>query len=175
MLRYIAYFMYYLVAKNLPRSYELGIIGRLSHGLRSYLCRFLFARAPRTIGVEKGADFGGGRNISMDEHANIGEKARIMGCGKVVIGKHAMMGPEVFIVTEDHKTKAAEYEGYVRGEVNIGDHAWIGARVILLKNAKIGKYAIIGAGSVVTGEIPDYAVAAGNPAKVIKIREINEN
>ena len=49
--------------------------------------------------------------------------------------------------------------------------AWIGANVVVLRGISIGKHAIVGAGSVVTKDVPDYAVVAGNPAKVIKMRD----
>lgn len=174
MARSIAYILYYLIAKRMPRSYELGFVGKISKKFRSRLCSALFAQAPMTIGVEKGADFGSGRNIFLDDHSQLGEDLRIMGSGKVSIGKHVMMGPEVLIITEDHKAKDRGFDGYVRGEIVIGDNAWIGARAILLKKAVIGKNAIIGAGSVVTGPIPDDAVACGNPAKVVKMRDKDE-
>ena len=54
--------------------------------------------------------------------------------------------------------------------VYIGDDVWIGARVIILPGRKIGEGVIIGAGAVVTKDVPDYAVVGGNPAKVIKFR-----
>lgn len=57
-----------------------------------------------------------------------------------------------------------------KGNIKINDDAWIGFGVILLEDVTIGKGAVIGAGSVVTRNVPDYAIAVGNPAKVIKIR-----
>lgn len=53
--------------------------------------------------------------------------------------------------------------------IHIKDHAWIGANAVILPGTEIGRYAIIGAGSVVTKDVPDYAVAAGNPARIIKL------
>lgn len=54
--------------------------------------------------------------------------------------------------------------------VNIKEHAWIGMNTLIMKGVTIGKYAIIGAGSIVTHDVPDYAIAAGVPCKVIKFR-----
>ena len=54
--------------------------------------------------------------------------------------------------------------------VNIGNDVWIGARVTILPGVKIGNGAIIGAGSVVTKDVPDFAIVGGNPARVIKYR-----
>jgi maltose O-acetyltransferase len=82
-----------------------------------------------------------------------------------------MMGPDVMIITEDHKILSDKFDGYVSEDVVISDHAWIGARAIILKGVKIGKYAVIGAGSVVTHNVGDYEIWAGNPAKLIKKRK----
>ena len=60
--------------------------------------------------------------------------------------------------------------GISRGSISIGDAAWIGDSVIVLPGASIGVGAVIGAGSVVTRPIPDFAVAAGNPARVLRMR-----
>ena len=54
------------------------------------------------------------------------------------------------------------------GDIVIGDHVWIGFRCVVLKGARIGAGAVIGAGSIVHGDIPAGAVAAGNPARVIR-------
>ncbi|MGW8192647.1 MAG: acyltransferase [Desulforhopalus sp.] len=61
--------------------------------------------------------------------------------------------------------------GYSRGPVTIGENGWIGAGAIILDGVSVGKGVIIGAGSVVAGDTPDYAVAAGVPAKVIRFRK----
>ena len=57
-----------------------------------------------------------------------------------------------------------------KGDIVIGNDVWIGARVILLPGVKIGDHVILGAGAVVTKDIPDYAIAAGNPARIIRMR-----
>jgi maltose O-acetyltransferase len=171
-MRAIAYLLYYLFAKYLPRSYEFGIVGRVSKKIRNILGRKIIKNAHPTIFIEKGADFGGGKNLVMREFACIGENARFIGYGKITIGKHAMLGPDVMIITSDHKFKEEGFEkGYVSKDVEIGDYAWIGARAIILKGVKIGKHAVIGAGAVVTKDVPDYAVVGGNPAKVLKYRD----
>lgn len=59
---------------------------------------------------------------------------------------------------------------YSNGDIVIGDEAWLGYGAVVLDNVKIGKGAVIGAGSVVTRDVPDFAIAAGVPAKVIKMR-----
>lgn len=173
-MRYFYLFLYYFICKNLPRSYQFGIVGRVSSRLRRFVCRKIFNNAPKNIFIEKGANFGSGRKVVMDEFACIGENARFMGEGKIIIGKHAMMGPDVMIVTSDHKMKREGFDGYISKDVIIGDYAWIGARAIILKGVKVGKYAVVGAGAVITKDIEPYAIAVGNPARVVKFRN-NEN
>jgi len=170
-MRIIAYLIYYLFAKNLPRSYEFGIFGKISKKIRNILCRRIIRDAHPTIFIERGADFGGGKNLIVKEYGCIGENARFIGEGNIIIGRHAMLGPDVMIITGDHKIKKESFDGYIYKDVEIGDYAWIGARAIILKGVKIGKYAIVGAGAVVTKDVPDYAIVGGNPARIIRYRE----
>ena len=78
-----------------------------------------------------------------------------------------MLGPEVGLFTVNHEPKNIRV--IFTKEILIKRNAWIGARVSILPGVTIGENAIIGTGSVVTKDIPDNAVAVGNPARVIKI------
>ena len=169
--RYFFLFLYYGFCKNLPRSYELGGLGRFSSQMRKFVCRMIFPESPRQIAVERGADFGGGRNVFMQECACIGENARFMGEGKITIGSHSMLGPDVMIITSDHKPDGDWFKGYVSEDVEIDHHVWIGARVIILKGVKIGHHSVVAAGAVVTKDVPPYAIVGGVPAKVLKYKE----
>jgi maltose O-acetyltransferase len=86
-----------------------------------------------------------------------------------------MMGPDVIILTERHKFDHLDIpmreQGYdAPGPVTIGDDVWIGTRVIILPSVTIGKGAIIGAGAIVTKDVPEYAITCGNPARIVKYR-----
>jgi acetyltransferase-like isoleucine patch superfamily enzyme len=115
-------------------------------------------------------------NIVMGDYVNIGLSADFDGAGGIEIGKGAIFGPDVIIYTRNHNynsddLKALPYDNVCyTSKVVINEYAWIGRRVIFLPGITIGKGAIIGAGSVVSKDIPDYAVAVGNPAKVVKYR-----
>lgn len=170
MKRILCYLLYYFFAKNLPRSYELGLIGKMSGHLRRFACRRLFQKTEGIFGVERGADFGGGKNIIIREYGCLGENLRVMGEGTVTIGRHVMMGPDVMVLTSDHKADEEKFDGYVTKDVLIDDHAWIGARAIILKGVKIGKHAIVGAGSVVTNDVNDHEIVGGSPARLIRKR-----
>ncbi|MCB9159898.1 MAG: CatB-related O-acetyltransferase [Caldilineaceae bacterium] len=91
-----------------------------------------------------------------------------------------MMAPDVTIVGENHRFDRLDLpmrlQGYQRfPPVRIEDDVWIGARAIILPGVTIGQGAIIGAGAVVTKDVPAYAVCAGNPARVLRLRTQEEN
>lgn len=98
---------------------------------------------------------------------------------KVIIGKNVLAASNVFIIDYNHGinplTMSYLDNPLTRGVVFIDDGVWIGNDVIILPNVHIGKKPIIGAGSVVTKNIPEFCIAVGNPAKVIKKFDIKEN
>jgi len=107
----------------------------------------------------------------MEDHANLGPNTFISGNGTVTIGRHVMMGSFCTILTQNHKYLDEGYDGYVVKDVIIDEYAWLGHHVIILPGVHVGQHAIIGAGAVVSKTVPDYAIAVGNPAKIIKYRK----
>ena len=90
-----------------------------------------------------------------------------------------LIAPEVFITDHNHGMNPEIKEGYAKQElvvkpVRIGDGTWIGQRVCILPGVTVGKHCIIGAGSVCTRSIPDYCIAVGVPAQVIKRWDTSE-
>lgn len=100
----------------------------------------------------------------------------IMGGGRVKIGNYFHSGIECLMITRNHNYDTGDaipYDStYVYKDIEIGDFVWLGSRVMILPGTKIGEGAIIQGGAVVHGEIPPYAIAGGNPAKVFKYRDI---
>lgn len=169
--QYAPYLAYYWFARWLPASHAYRAIGAASARLRAFLCSFLFDRIERGCVVEHGVEFGTGAGIVLHERACLGVRAQILGDGGVEVGRDAMMGPDVTIITQDHKASPdGRFDGYERAKVVIGDDAWIGARAVILKGVRIGRSAIVAAGAVVSKDVPDYAIVGGVPAKVIKMR-----
>jgi len=165
----LCYAIYRLIAKHIPR--DIPVFGKTFHKFRRILCRPLFKKSVRIISVGKGVNFDNGCNIIMKDHANIGDYASLGGPhATITIGKHVMMGSHCNIISQNHKYLEEGYDGFEGKDVLIDDYAWIGNRVIILSGVRIGKHAIIGAGSVVPKDIPDYAIAVGNPAVVKKYR-----
>ena len=98
----------------------------------------------------------------------------ILDVAKVKIGDNCQMAPNVAIYTAGHPVHPdTRNSGYEYGiEVTIGDNVWIGGNTVICPGVHIGNNVVIGAGSVVTKDIPDMVIAAGNPCRVI--REITE-
>ncbi len=100
---------------------------------------------------------------------------QIHGDGNVRFGNYIHSGVECLIITRNHNYEGEMIpydETHIRKDVEIGDFVWIGSRVMILPGTKIGEGAIIQGGAVVHGEIPPYAIAGGNPAKVFKYRDV---
>jgi acetyltransferase-like isoleucine patch superfamily enzyme len=95
--------------------------------------------------------------------------------GSIVIGKYVEIAPNCAFYPYDHKLSVGEFIQNQalssKGNIEIKDDVWIGTGVVVLSGVSIGKGAVVGAGSVVTKSIPDHAIAAGVPAKVIKMRQ----
>lgn len=102
----------------------------------------------------------------------VGHMAHIIALHNVNIGKFVLIADKVFISDCTHEynnisVPIAKQSVKMLRNVNVGDGAWIGENVCIL-GASVGKHSIVGANSVVIYDIPDYSVAVGNPAKVIK-------
>ena len=117
--------------------------------------------------------------IDVGEGTTISMFSRIASLGYVKFGKYVEMGPNCFIADFNHeytdinvhvKNQGLRINPTLDGSPNveIGDGSWLGTHVVIAGNVKIGKHCVIGANSVVTKDIPDYSVAIGSPAKVIK-------
>lgn len=114
-----------------------------------------------------------GRNIDVGEGAYINFNCNFVDDGKIVIGDKVMLGPAVTIATVGHPINP-DYREYMYAlPVVIEENCWIGGGSIICPGVTIGKNSVIGAGSVVTKDIPANSVAVGNPCKVL--REINEH
>ena len=114
-------------------------------------------------------DYGSHIEVGKNFFANY--NCTILDVAKVTIGDNCFVAPNVAIYTAGHPiypdVRSAMWE-YGK-QVTIGDNVWIGGNTVICPGVNIGSNVIIGAGSVVTKDIPDWAVAAGNPCKVLRM------
>lgn len=115
-------------------------------------------------------------HIRLEEGVDIGTRSRI--AGNTSLGKYVLTGPDVYICSYDHAYQDTHVPVAMQGEYyphknghpdcTVGDGSWIGIHAVIIGDVHIGKNCIIGANSVVTKDIPDYCLAAGAPAKILK-------
>lgn len=173
-MKLIVLILYKLILTHLPNSEKGNWISLLIRYVRGFVGKILFDKCGSYVNIEKGADFGTGKGISIGDFSGIGINCQVR--GPLTIGKDVMMGPDVLILTHTHNHENVNIpmrlqKGYIKGVI-IGDDVWIGTRVIILPGVHIGNGVIIGAGAVVTKDIPDYAIVGGVPAKIIKYRKL---
>lgn len=117
-------------------------------------------------------------NIELGSHIWIGENFYAKGEGGIKIGSGTIISRNVEIWTSNHNYDSLDLmtipydKRFIYKPVYIEENVWIGSRVIILPGIKIGEGSVIGAGAVVSKDIPPYAVVGGNPAKVLKYRNI---
>lgn len=111
-------------------------------------------------------------NIKIGDHSEFGQGCLIH--ANVEIGSYVIMGPDVKIYTRNHNfadlSRPIALQGKSTKSTTIGDDVWIGANVIITAGVKVQSHAIIAAGSIVTKDVPEYAIVGGNPAKIIRYR-----
>lgn len=166
----IAWVFYKITAAWLPESRR----SRFSKKFRAFWGKRIAKNFGKNVNIERGAVFTPG--LSIGDNSGVGIKCEVY--GQVTIGKDVMMGPEVIIYTSGHKFDNIEIPMWKQGSteakpVVIKDDVWIGRRAIILPGVTIGTGVVIGAGAVVTKDVPDYAVVGGVPAKVLKYRKTN--
>lgn len=111
-----------------------------------------------------------GQNIHLGDYVYLNFNCVILDNNTVRIGNHVMIGPAVQIYTAAHPIQAMpRNQGWeVAKAITIEDNVWIGGGAILLPGVRIGRNAVVGAGAVVTKDVPPFTVVAGNPARVIR-------
>jgi acetyltransferase-like isoleucine patch superfamily enzyme len=116
-------------------------------------------------------------NLKIGDHTYIGEYNNIRASGgSIIIGNYCAISQHISIIASNHSIKKKEFIGkqpwsLVNNYIVIKDDVWIGANSVILPGVTIGQGAVVAAGSIVTKDVPEYAIVAGNPARIIKYRE----
>ena len=112
--------------------------------------------------------------VEIGQQVNIGAGSFIYGYGDITVGDYCLIANGVEIIGGDHGmddlSRPMRFQGRSPRPISIGEDVWIGTRAVILGGVSVGKGAVIGAGAVVTADIPPRAVAAGVPARVLRIR-----
>lgn len=112
----------------------------------------------------------GGRHVSFGSNVYVNFNLTLVDDGQIFVGGKVMIGPNVTIATANHpiepglRARALQYNK----DVVIGENVWIGSSAVILPGVTIGRNSVIGAGSVVSRDIPENVVAVGNPCRVLR-------
>lgn len=135
-----------------------------SRKVRKWFLRIWTGSFGKGTTVQMGCRFLNARKVHLGNHNVIN-----FGCcfdGRrypIEVGDNVSIGPEATILTLGHDPRSAHFDD-TGGPVKIGDRVWIGYRALILPGVEIGEGAVVGAGAVVTKDVPPYTIVAGNPA-----------
>jgi acetyltransferase-like isoleucine patch superfamily enzyme len=159
-----------------PRPY-LHVFRLLHYWNYAHVAPRRKARIGRGVWLAPNVSFRNGERIEIGARAHIGEYCSLWAGdnhGRISVGEDALFGPRVYITASNYRYDPGTpvwRQARVEQDVVIGADVWLGVRVIVLPGVTIGDGAIVAAGSVVTRDLPPGAVAAGVPARILKMRD----
>ena len=155
-------------AKKLFRAYNRTDDDEVDK--RNDIMHRLFRHVGENVWIEPDFRCEFGKNITIGNNVYINFGCVILDCGQVSIGHNTLIGPNVGIFSGNHVADAVERTagGLIPKPVAIGDRVWICGNVSIVPGVRIGDESVIGAGSVVTHDIPSGVIAAGNPCRVLR-------
>lgn len=156
--------------ENKKRIYQYNHLSPEQTDEQDRLIREIIGKCGSSILVEQPFHCDYGYNIEVGNNFYSNYNLTILDVGKVVMGENVLIAPNVSIYTAGHPLHPdSRNSGYEYGiGVTIGNNVWIGGSVVINPGVHIGDNVVIGSGSVVTKDIPDNAVAVGNPCKVMR-------
>lgn len=150
------------------------VLDLLPYPPRILIFRLLFKGLGKGVLIDYGAYFRYPSKITLGDNTSINRGCELFAAhlalgGTITIGRNCALGPHVRIFAGGHNYNTKDL-AVTAGPIMIDDFVWIGGNSTILPGVHIGEGAVIGAGSVVTRDIPPYTIAVGNPARVIKSR-----
>lgn len=140
---------------------------------RAALLKEIFGKVGENVWIVPPLTAAVGKYVSIGDGTYANMNLTLIDDWKITIGKNVLIGPNVILCTTGHPVHPKHRaDGMYSFPITIEDNVWIGANVVVLPGVTIGENSVIGAGSVVTKDIPANVVAFGSPCKVY--REINE-
>ncbi|MHC5267896.1 sugar O-acetyltransferase [Enterococcus sp. LJL98] len=155
---------------TVQKLYEFNQLHPLDRAAKKQAIRQIFGNSGENCTVEQPFFCTYGSNISVGDNFFLNVNCRLMDSGKITIGHNVMIAPNVSLITEEHAMDVKQrLEGleYTR-PITIQDNVWLATGVLVLPGVTIGENSVIGAGSVVTKDIPANCLAVGNPCRVVK-------
>lgn len=143
-----------------------------SRHIRLFLLRILGAKIGK-VAMYAGFEIRNPKGLTIKDGCSIGPKVRLDARKTLIIKKNVTIAADAIVWTLHHDYNDDNFKT-IGSMVSIGEYAWICSRSIILPGVKIGKYAVVASGAVVTQDVPDYAIVGGIPAKVIGQRERKE-
>lgn len=140
---------------------------------RLAIVKELFGKVGKNPWIESSFHCDYGSHIMVGDNFYANHHCVILDSANVIMGNDVLLGPNIGMYTPNHPfTTKERREGYETAKpITIGNDVWMGGNVTILGGATIGNNVIIGAGSVVTKDIPSDVIAVGNPCKVIRMLE----
>ncbi len=173
----ICLFIYYSVARYLPRSNSFFRIGKR---VRYILCKQIFKYCGNNVNVERLANFGSGRDIEIGDNSGLGIDCEVP--SNLKVGKNVMMGPKCKIYANNHSFERIDIPMIEQGfqsdksiQTIIEDDVWIGGGVTMTPGRHIKRGSIIGACCLLCKDFPEYSIVGGNPSRLIRSRITNED
>ena len=156
--------------ENKKRVYRYNNLPPEAVEEQNALIRQILGKTGRYVHIEAPFHCDYGYNIEVGENFFANYNFTVLDVGRVRIGENAQIAPNVSIYTADHPVHPdSRKSGYEYGiGITIGDNVWIGGNACIMPGVTIGNNVVIGGGSVVTRDIPDNVIAAGNPCRVIR-------
>ncbi len=163
--------LYYTLLIRFPTQPMPGY--QIGYFLRRLAMKWIAESCGKGVIIKQNCYVGKGTGLRIGNCAQLGHNARID--QHVTIGDDVIMGPDVIVMTNHHAFEDINVPINKQGKlfvrpVTIGNDVWIDARVIILPGVKVEDQAVIGAGAVVTKNVPERAIVAGNPARIIRFR-----